>query len=247
MTAIPRVRDVDLSPTIPIFLRRLHADSTRKAYEREIVRFTAWLADNHPLDAEVLPRYVEWLRARELSPTTVAWRATVVGEFLRDAHRQGVIASDLTAGYKRPRGTTGFAPRIPTAAQLKRLLATPDRRSWRGKRDACVLTLLGVAGLRAGEVAGLHVGDVQITPERAALRVTGKGNRVRSVALSGHPARPLRAWSAVRGAGDASEPGLLTKRAIDGAAPRGLSVASVDYIVRRCASAAGIEGFMLTC
>lgn len=80
MTAIPRERDPDLMPTIPVFLRRLHADSTRAAYAREIRRFTTWLADNAPLDAEILQRYVEWLRSRDLSPTFIAWRATVIGE-----------------------------------------------------------------------------------------------------------------------------------------------------------------------
>lgn len=51
-----------------------------------------------------------------------------------------------------------------------------------------------------------------------------------------------KGWSAVRGAGDASEPWLLARRPVDGVAPRGLTVASVDYIVRRCASVAGLTG-----
>jgi hypothetical protein len=51
-----------LTPAIQIFLRRLHADSTREAYAREISRFLGWLESNAPLDAETLPRYVEHFR-----------------------------------------------------------------------------------------------------------------------------------------------------------------------------------------
>jgi integrase/recombinase XerD len=216
----------------------LHAESTRLAYAREITRFLAWLANNAPIDCEVLPRYVQWLRARELSPTSVAWRATVIGEFLRDAHRQGVIAIDPTVGYKKPRGTRGFAPRVLSPGELKRLLRTPDRRSWKGKRDLAALVLMGIAGLRAGEVCSLRLCDVDVRPERVTIRVRGKGNRVRVIALESRNASPLRSWAATRGTGNGGEAFLLARP--DESV--GLSVASVDYLVRRNATAADLTG-----
>jgi integrase/recombinase XerD len=243
MNAIPRDREIDLQSAIPIYLRRLHADSTRLAYQREITRFFAWLADNAPVDAEVLPRYVEWLRARSLSPTSIAWRATVIGEFLRDAHRQGVIAMDVTAGYKKPKGTKGFAPRVLSHGELKRLLRTPDRRSWRGKRDLAALVLMGIAGLRAGEACSLRLCDVDLTPSRVTLRIKGKGNRLRTIALEGKNASPIRSWSAVRGTGNSGEPWLLARAGES----RGLTVAGLDYIVRRTASAAQLENVHAHC
>ncbi len=233
---------LDLTPAIPIFLRRLHADSTRAAYAREVARFLAWLEGNGPLDAEVLPRYVEVLRGRKLSPTFIAWRATVVAAFLRDAHRQGVLDRDLVTGYRLPRGTRGFAPRVLSAAELKRLLAAPDARSWQGRRDLAVLVCLGVGGLRAGEVCRLRVGDVDLSTYRVTLRVTGKGDKRRLVSLAGRPASPLRAWARVRGDAAPDAPWLLARRAVDGTPPRGLNVAAVDYITRRTARVAGMAG-----
>jgi len=241
MTAIPREREVDLSPTIPIFLRRLHADSTRKAYEREITRFIVWLADNPPLDAEILPRYIEWLRSRNLSATTISWRAVVVMQFLKDAHRQGVIECDVTEGYRPPKGTKGFAPRVLSSGELKRLLRAPDRRSWKGKRDLAILTLLGIAGLRIGEVARMRMGDVDLQSDRVVLKIRGKGNRVRLIALAGRNASPIRAWAKVRGAGHVGAPFFVGKRVEDGDA-RAMTVAGIDYLVRRNAAAAGLTG-----
>jgi site-specific recombinase XerD len=231
----------DLAPAIPIFLRRLHADSTRRAYAREISRFLAWLAENAPLDAEVLPRYVESLRARSLSSTFIAWCAVVVASFLRDCHRQGVLPRDLTEGYKPPRGTRGFAPRCLTGDELRRLLRTPDRRSWTGKRDLAALVCLGIGGLRAGEVTRLRMGDVEVAARHITLRVRGKGDRIRVVAFEGRNAEPLRAWAKLRGDDDAEGPFLLARRGGVGVVPRGLTVATLDYVVRRTARAAGLD------
>jgi integrase/recombinase XerC len=236
MNANSRHRAPDLQTTVPIYLRRLHAQSTKDSYARELRRFTMWLADNAPLDAEVLPRYVEWLRARNLSPTSVAWRATVVGEFLRELHRQGRLAEDLTAGYKKPKGTRGFAPRVLSQGELKRLLRTPDRRSSTGKRDLAALVLMGIAGLRVGEVTRLRLCDIDLQSDRIEVRVRGKGDRVRRIALAGKNASPIRAWSATRGTGNGGEPWLLARAG----KPPGLAVASVDYLVRKNAAAAGL-------
>jgi integrase/recombinase XerD len=41
-----------------------------------------------------------------------------------------------------------------------RLLRMPDRRTRQGKRDLALLQLLGSAGLRRGEAAGLLITDV---------------------------------------------------------------------------------------
>jgi len=232
----------DLSPAIPIFLRRLHADSTRRAYHREIERWLAWLETNAPLDDEVLPRYVEALRARKLSPTFIAWRATVIISFLRDAHRQGVIDRDVTAGYIPPRGTTGSAVRVLSSDELRRLLRVPDRRSWSGKRDLAALVCLGIGGMRAGEVCSLRMGDVEVGVGRVTLRVLGKGGRLRAVAFEGRNALPLRAWSNLRGEDDAGAAFLLARRGVAGVAPRGLRVSGVDYIVRKAGRAAGLDG-----
>lgn len=241
MTAIPRERDPDPTSTIPIFLRRLHAESTRAAYAREITRFTAWLTDNAPLDCEVLPRYVEWLRSRNLSPTFIAWRATVIGEWLRDAHRQGALPEDVTLQYRKPKGTQGFAPRVLSSGELKSLLRAPDRRSWKGKRDLAALVLMGIGGLRAGEVCSLRLCDVEIASSRVVLRVRGKGNRVRTIAFEGKNASPLRSWAAIRGTGPAHSPWFVARKCDEGE-PRGLTVASVDYLTRSNARTANLTG-----
>jgi len=225
----------DLRGAMALFLLRCDAASTKVAYEREVVRFLAWL--DRP-EVGCVERYVAALRAQGLSPTTVRWRATVAAKYLRSACDQGILADDPTRGFRAPKGTSGFAPRVLSAGDLRRLLRAPDRRSHRGKRDLAILVCLGVGGLRAGEVCALSHGDVESTSHRVVLRVNGKGRKVRLVPLSGPAAEALRAYRR-----DA-----VTRRPPDDAPfftslrthPMRLTVPSVDYILRRCCEQAGL-------
>ncbi len=60
-------------------------------------------------------------------------------------------------------------------AQLRRLLAACDRRTPTGRRDYAIMLLLARLGLRAGEVAGLGLDDIDW--RRGEIAVRGKGNR----------------------------------------------------------------------
>ena len=58
---------------------------------------------------------------------------------------------------------------------VTRLLAGCDRRRLVGRRDFAILLLLSRLGLRAGEVAGLRLDDVDW--RRGLLLIRGKGGR----------------------------------------------------------------------
>jgi site-specific recombinase XerD len=66
-------------------------------------------------------------------------------------------------------------------SQLRRLLAGCDRRTPTGRRDYAILLLLARLGLRAGEVAGLGLDDVDWRCGEIGVR--GKGNRAERLPL----------------------------------------------------------------
>ena len=225
----------DLNQALLLFLLRCDAESTKVAYEREIHRFLAWL--DQP-EVGCCERYVAHLRERGLSPTTVRWRATVAAKYLRSAHEQGVLDHDVTRGFKPPKGTTGFAPRILSSRELKRLLAAPDRRSHKGKRDLAILVCLGIGGLRAGEVCGLSVGDVRFDSRKAILRVNGKGRKLRLVPMTGPAKDAIRAYrNDVLKGRPADAPFFTSYRQL----PRRLTVPAIDYILRQSCGLADID------
>lgn len=226
----------DVAPLIeilPRFLRRCDAESTRQAYERELQRFLAWLPEAPT--AEVLFDYRDHLRAKGLGPTTVQWRTTVARAFLKFAAAQEGAQAPAVGDFRPPKGTTGFAPHVLTRGQLSALLAAPDRRTKRGKRDGLVLAFMGVGGLRAGEVCRLDRADVMIRGGTVVLRVSGKGRKQRLVPLSGPWAAPARSYmNAWIERGTDNEPAFWCGQ--PGHEDRRLTVAAVDYIVRRHAA-----------
>lgn len=218
-----------LTTALPRFLRRCDAESTRAAYERELLRFISWAED--AAGPEILFDYRDHLRERGLSPTSVRWRTTVVRAFLLFAEGHGYLGQGAVGDFKPPRGKSGFAPRVLTSGELKRLLEAPDRRSRRGRRDAAVLVCLGVGGLRAGEVCRLDVQDLRLLGDRAVLRVNGKGRRQRLVELPRSAAGILSAylsgWSLV---GEKAAPLFVCGQ--PGHESRRMTVGSIDYLVR---------------
>jgi len=72
-------------------------------------------------------------------------------------------------------------PRGLEPAQLRRLLAACDRRTPTGRRDYAIMLLLARLGLRAGEVAGLGLDDIDW--RRGEIAVRGEGNRAERLPL----------------------------------------------------------------
>ncbi|HJS21085.1 MAG TPA: tyrosine-type recombinase/integrase [Steroidobacteraceae bacterium] len=104
------------------------------------------------------------------------YRVTALRSFLRYLYLEGDLRADLAGAI--PRVASWRLVGVPkglTEAQLRRLLRSCDRRRRIGRRDHAVLLLLARLGLRAGEVAGLQLDDVDW--KGAELVVRGKGRR----------------------------------------------------------------------
>ncbi len=70
------------------------------------------------------------------------------------------------------------------AAEVRRLLATPDRRTHQGRRDAAVLRILAEAGLREGELCSLLVESLKPVQGRDSLHFESLKKRSRPSLLA---------------------------------------------------------------
>ena len=84
-------------------------------------------------------------------------------------------------------------PRYLSSTQLKRLLAVFDRRTLLGKRDYAVVLSLARLGLRAGEVAGLTLDDLDWRHGQLRLAAP-KGRRERRLPLPEEVGKALAAY-----------------------------------------------------
>ncbi len=102
---------------------------------------------------------------------------SVLRSFLNYLFQEGRTITNLAMAIPATAGgRLSELPRYLNAAQVEKLLRGCDRRHKVGRRDHAVLVLLARLGLRASEVAGLELGDIDWTA--GELLVRGKGNRV---------------------------------------------------------------------
>jgi len=84
-----------------------------------------------------------------------------------------------------------------TIDAVTNLIEAPDTDTDMGKRDRAILELLYGAGLRAGELVGLNLGDISL--DEGLVRVIGKGRKERLVPFGKSATEALGAYLRVRG------------------------------------------------
>ena len=95
---------------------------------------------------------------------------------------QRVLPSDVSSIVDSPKKWNRLPTVIDDAAS-RRLMATPDEDDDRfALRDRAMLAMLYATGMRAAEVAGLQLTDVNANV--GVVRVLGKGNKERIVPVA---------------------------------------------------------------
>lgn len=101
---------------------------------------------------------------------------TALRSFLQYARYRGDITLDLAAAVLPVANWSMTSiPRAIPADQVRRLLASINRRTAMGRRDYAILLLLARLGLRAGEVTFLELDDIDW--KAGCLSVSGKSGR----------------------------------------------------------------------
>lgn len=145
------------------------------AYRHHLDRFAAYLqrigvVSIRELSPAVLSGFVVERAAAGLAKSTVRDSAGVLRVFLRYAHREGVVTSDLSAAVGWPQVyRLSTIPRSISWDDVNRVLAGVDRRTEAGRRDYAILLLLVTYGLRGREVAALTLDDIDWKRDRLAV------------------------------------------------------------------------------
>jgi site-specific recombinase XerD len=158
---------------------------TVEGYVHAVRPFLTGLGD-HELDlpglsaAQVTAFVVE--RCPRQSRGAAKMTVTALRSLLGFLHVEGLIERSLVGAV--PSAASWRLSGLPRALepnQVRRLLSSCDRASATGRRDVAILVLLVRLGLRAGEVAGLGLDDVDW--RAGELIVVGKGRRAERLPL----------------------------------------------------------------
>lgn len=123
---------------------------------------------------------------RRLDSASVIRHLASTRVFLRWAHANAILPTDLTSQLDRPQRWKKL-PHVLSPSQVRQLIeaasiSTDDPIALaRAQRDRAMLELLYASGLRASEVCGVGLSDVHLPT--GIVRVLGKGNKHRLVPM----------------------------------------------------------------
>jgi integrase/recombinase XerD len=130
--------------------------------------------DLSQVTAEAVTAFVVAERHRR-STASAQVSVTALRSLLRFLFLEGYISQRLGDAVPAVSVPKGFLPRGLADKVIEALLVSCDTSTKAGKRDLAILTVLSRLGLRAGEVAGLQLDDLDWA--HGELVVRGKGQR----------------------------------------------------------------------
>lgn len=161
------------------------ADNTILGYGRDMASFLKYCqADGVTKLGQIKPvlirAYMTSLAGRQRNESSVKRSLVAIRMFMRYAKLNNLVDNDLTGLLDSPK----IWQRLPVVCnkqQVMNLLDTPSPDEPFYLRDKAMLELLYATGMRASELAGLRMPDVNLTV--GYIRCIGKGNRERVIPL----------------------------------------------------------------
>ncbi len=231
---------------------------TLRNYRGDLGRFRAYLSIpdrkgrvQEPrldeVDHLVLREYLGHLYSRERQKTSIARALAALRSFFRFCVRDGLLRENPARLVRTPRLPQRL-PNAPTVEQVNRFLDTcaevspQPRRKGASKerdeqarrlirRDRTLLELLYASGLRASELVGLNLAD--INRREQMLRVRGKGRKERLVPYGSKAEAALERWLESRDEVIAARKGKQTDALFLNHQGERLTTRSVGNIVKK--------------
>jgi len=172
---------------------RKYSSNTLASYRNDLYQLNSYLGSKRgshikkqspqrEINAAVLAGYMRSLRERKYTSSTVARKVAAVKSFIKYLTEKGRLRDDLTPQLASPH-VGKLRPKPLAIAEINRLLTEPTKSdSVEASRDKAMLELLYATGLRASELVGLNVKDVDF--KFCRIRCAGGSARARIIPLT---------------------------------------------------------------
>lgn len=250
---------LQLDPTLPspaqAYLNTL-SPSGRRTQATALTNLAYIFSDGRIQNAEKFPwQHLRYEHTSQLSShmvdigyakATVNKHLVALRRVLEEAYRLGLYEDHndyyRAAGVKSLRHETILRGRTLEHNELRKLMEAclvDDHNPALKARDAALITLMYVTGIRRQEVVDLNLSDFIARENK--LRILGKGSKQREVFLSEDAALALEGWLSQRG----RRLGPLFTRVTKGGKVKleRLSAQAVYYVLKNRQKQAGLESF----
>lgn len=166
---------------------RRYSPLTIRNYKQDVEDFVTWCGiapdsfTPSALTADAVRDWVIYLfDIRKLKATSVNRGVASLRTLARWMMQNGYVANNelkKISQFKTPKRLPTFVPETRMDGVVERLMEDIASVDFLRVRNALIVLLIYTSGLRLSEVAGANVNDIAL--DRSAVRVLGKGNKVR--------------------------------------------------------------------
>lgn len=232
---------VELLPSWRLALKsERKAPETIKSYSDGVTIFLRWCESSGTapeLTKSAVQAFVADLLERGAEPTTARARQLGLRRFSVWLVEEGELDADPLLGIKQPKLDKKVTHAL-TDDDLKRLIKVCQGRSLRDRRDEAIIRLMAETGMRAGEVIGMQVADVDLERGLATVQ-RGKGGKGRVAPFSPQTATAIDRYLRARRTHRLAETGPLWV----GGGGKTFGYDGLNRSLKERAEAAGIKGF----
>jgi integrase/recombinase XerD len=185
------------------------SDNYQLSTRRSLELFCGWaekaknLTDPRAVTLAELQEFLAHRKRAGLAAASIKLEVVALKIFFRWLAARARILRDPAEVLPLPR-IERFLPETLNEADVEKLLAAPDTTQPLGLRDKAMLELLYASGLRASELVGARLENIDL--DHRVIRVTGKGNKTRLVPVG------TKAIEAIQTYLNKERPELVTKR-----------------------------------
>jgi len=164
-------------------VERGYSENTIKSYRKDLSQFLQFVKADKPkeIDRDRVKNYLEHLYDEGYSVSSAERKLACLKSFFHYLLREGKIEIDPTGDIKLPKK----AKRLPKALSISetiKLISSPRKKTFIALRDAALLEMLYASGMRASEIVGLNIKDINF--EVSFVKCFGKGSKERIVPIN---------------------------------------------------------------
>lgn len=161
------------------------SENTVLGYGRDLKGFLTHCKANNisrgdQIKPAIIQNYLQALSKDNRNESSIKRALVAIKMLLRFAKMAGIVKNDFDTDFEGPKIWQRL-PNVCSKQQVINLLNAPSADEPFYLRDKAMLELLYAAGIRAGELAGLKTGDLNI--KIGYLRCIGKGSKERIIPL----------------------------------------------------------------
>ena len=175
---------------------RNYSNNTVIAYKNNISKFIDYInMDIKNVDYDTVRKYISYLYEQKYQAKSISRMISSLRSFFKYLKINHIINNNPMTLISNPKVEKKL-PKYLTINEVESILNAPNMNDKVGIRDAFILELLYVSGIRVSELVNIKVNDIEISENR--IKILGKGSKERYVLYGSRCKELLNKYMSVR-------------------------------------------------